>query len=313
MNMKNIYKNRFKLQRYIIKNAKKLKPVSLSEELVPVNTSTPNKVNHLKQEQFSIDISPIEDCGHYLSFENSTEKILQDIEPVTPDTPMSYLQNENSSIAIRREKVKKNLTSLMIYSPRHNPVLSKAAVDITIDEEDVPDCIIKLDKTKATFSGKVVPPGSKNALSKTWLRPLYSKCKYLEGSFYVTSEELKSITKDRKLEPGCYQYVLKKKFKNVNNTCVLNFKQSRYISLTDSFKIYAYCAHNCKKFIIVLKNITSNLNSYAADVYSSSLHYNHWGKITRFLKGKERALMRNKLKLNKPSAIRRTDILNASP
>lgn len=296
MHMKNNFTNRYQLQKYIKRNVKDLKQKCMHNEIVLAQTSTPDKMN-LKP--LSFEFSPIENLA--LSFSTTT--------------PTSSIEKEIPLYSNMIEKAKRNL-NMLLSSSGINKSLSlndTKAANVSIDDEELPDCIIKLDKKKSTFTGKVLPRNSRNICSSTWTRPAYSECKYLEGFFSVTDEEFKSMCEGTKLKSGRYQFIIKEKLKQVNNTCVINFKNSRYVSRNNSFKVYGYCAHICKKFIIVLQKKCSNDNRYCGYVYSSSLDFNHLGKVTRYLKGDERTLLRNKLKLRKPSAIRRIDVLNASP
>lgn len=294
MNMKNNYKNRYKLQKYVRLNLDIFQ--QKLNTILPNGTSTPKTII---RESLVFDFSPIENCNFTFSSINTP----------SPDTRV-----HNTAISNKREKVKRNLNLLLSSCINDISTESnKNTVDVSIDEEHLPECILKLDKEKTTVSGKVLPHNSKNTRSSTWRRPSYAECKYLEGHFWVTAEEFQTICDGITLKSGRYQYVIKEKVKHTNNTCVINFKHYRYASQVNSFKIYAYCAHNCKKFVIVLQKFVSENNSHRGDVYSSSLNFNHVGKLTRYIKGDERALLRNKLKFYKPSAMRRINVLDASP
>lgn len=74
---------------------------------------------------------------------------------------------------------------------------------------------------------------------------------------------------------------MNEKIKTVNNTCrTLCFKHNRYLKSSDSIKIYAYCQHQCKSFVIEIENISDEGNSRKAVVYSSSKNYNYVEKLT---------------------------------
>lgn len=200
--------------------------------------------------------------------------------------------------------------SLKSLGPEHDVNSIDIKSDISQSLEVLPDEILKIDRNN-TVSEFTLPLNSKNEKNKNWNRPSYKNCTLKEGTFSLALEELNVLKQEgNTLKRGYYPYVIRNKMKSVNNTCYVNFKQVRYIKLSDSFKLYAYCAHkHCKYFIFVLKNVSQECPYFQVDLYSSSLNYNHLNILTGHLKGIERSLTRNKLGHMKPFKYRENTIL----
>lgn len=206
------------------------------------------------------------------------------------------------------EQSKESLNSLHESDLSAKNVSTSSAV--STDDEQIAKPILKVSCSSRTA---ILPKGSNNLLLKTSQRPKFKSCNFYEGSFTITHEELTSIVdSNTKLLPGLWTYTIAKKIQTVNNTCVLNFKHSRFIKKKNIIKIYAYCAHaGCKVFILEIRN-TSLSNNHDVSVYSSSLNFNHISKLTRYLKGVERTMFKKNNKHEKPMILRQQSIKTSS-
>lgn len=167
-------------------------------------------------------------------------------------------------------------------------------VNVTDDLEKLPLEIVNLNKHVS--DNETLPRNSKNLKDPDWIKPIYTLCTVLEGNFEISSEEFKLIynKEENMLITSKYTFVLGKKIKTVNNTCIFNFKSKRYLKKTDRYKIFAYCAHNCKLFLIFIDNISKSDVPHKVSVFSSSYNYNHLGPKARLAKGVERKLFNKK-------------------
>lgn len=76
--------------------------------------------------------------------------------------------------------------------------------------------------------------------------------------------------------------------KHVNNTCCIIFKSTKYLK-NGTVKLFAVCQHSkCKKFRIVIENST-------VSVYSTLKDYCHRQKLTSYIKGIERVIVKQKI------------------
>ncbi|KAL4101200.1 hypothetical protein QTP88_021220 [Uroleucon formosanum] len=92
--------------------------------------------------------------------------------------------------------------------------------------------------------------------------------------------------------------ILREKFVNVNNSCVLSIKNINKKKCGEITSIYGYCRHpTCKNFKFEFQKIESAVK---VNVFSNQIHYSHGGKLTNILRGTERMSYRKEACLVKP-------------
>ena len=177
--------------------------------------------------------------------------------------------------------------------------------------EEVPEIIRHMESKE--MSNELRPQNAMNRKDANLCRPSYVTCKFYLGTFLISPEEFNEMYKSESLVDGRWTYVLSVKFSTVNNICILNIKQKRYLSSKNCLKIYGYCAHKrCNVFLLYLKDFRKPNSHHEVSVYSSSLDYNHLKPITRYLKGDHRKISKIELKLVKASKSRERRVLESS-
>lgn len=286
----------------VSENKERLSPVGDDNNIFISNEYVPTPIKTISDTTNSIIIS--DDTENIAEFCNSTP--LKNV-PLTKEVFEMCSPVMQSSEDVRAVKVRKNIVREEISfeaSSEDERNVSRSSVYI-------PSPIKKIhDKTqKETF---VLPLGAKNLDSPSQNLGTKFGRQYCEGTFLIYEEEWRHIFKAGKLHPKYYPYVLKEKFKSVNNVCVINFKSWRINKKCFSVIVYAYCAHSrCKRFILNIKQ-KANTFPLQVEVYSTSKNYNHEQKLTRHVKGVERALFHKDLKVKKPLLYRNQCISNAS-
>lgn len=159
--------------------------------------------------------------------------------------------------------------------------------DVSAENFEIPKCLQNMSYASASPTS---PMG--NNLYEQQIVPSYRNCKFLEGSFNISQEAWDTICKDNKLVGLYYPYYIRNQiFKKVNSACQLSMKFVKYPKRSACINIFAECIHNnrkCKKFKIVVKNLK-------AFVYSSSIDYCHPKKLTTYLTGIERTLVKRNI------------------
>lgn len=157
-----------------------------------------------------------------------------------------------------------------------------------------------------------MPRGTKNVKDVNSKTLNYRKCSFKEGAFFLTQTEFSIICKGKKLIREKYPLVINRNIVSVNNTCKLYFKHNRYLKKSDSFKIYAYCAHTfCKKFILYIRNISQTIKpKHKVEVFSSGRDFNHLKNVSTQLRGINRKLLKRELLNVKASEQRQNDVLS---
>lgn len=124
----------------------------------------------------------------------------------------------------------------------------------------------------------------------------YKNCIYKEGVFHLSQREMQIICQWNQLLKGKYNSIIRRKIKEtVNNTCVIYFKDWRYLKHSNSFKMYAYCAHKKYKFFIITIGDVSNICMHKVVVMSSSKNFCHLHQLTSQVRGLERSLFKDEM------------------
>lgn len=157
-----------------------------------------------------------------------------------------------------------------------------------------------MDLSANCLSDGILPKSTKN-IGRSVLTP-FKGCKVLEGKFKIDAKAWDTIFDGSKLVLQYYPYYLKNRIQRyVNNTCLLKINYVKYHK--NNIKLYATCKHKlCKRFKIIVQN-------RSVFVYSSSMDYCHRTKITSYVKGVERNIVKSKLMNMKPSTYKRQCIL----
>jgi len=119
----------------------------------------------------------------------------------------------------------------------------------------------------------------------------YKKCNFVEGTINLL-EEFKHIV-DNSMEKNNVisneiNDLLRDKFEIVNNSCVLTIKNKNITK--KGLTCYGICQHeSCKQFKLVVEK-KSNDSLAQITVMSKSHNYSHYGKLTTFLKEKNRQI-----------------------
>ena len=143
----------------------------------------------------------------------------------------------------------------------------------------------------------------------------YRKCNFVEGTISLLDEEFKHIV-DNSMEKNNVisneiNDLLREKFEIVNNSCVLTIKNKNITK--KGLTCYGICRHEfCKQFKLVVEK-KPNDSSAQITVLSNSHNYSHYGKLTTFLKGKNRQIQKQMSKYCPPMSLRQKYILKASP
>lgn len=133
----------------------------------------------------------------------------------------------------------------------------------------------------------------------------------MEGIIILQDEELKQIV-DSTMQKNQdilneINDLLREKFETVNNSCVLTIKNKNITK--KGLTCYGLCRHeSCKQFKLVVEKKTTD--SLAKITVLSNSHY---GKLTTFLKGKNRQRQMQISKYCPPMSLRQKYILKASP
>jgi len=143
----------------------------------------------------------------------------------------------------------------------------------------------------------------------------YKKSNFVEGTISLLDEEFKYII-DNSMEKNNeisneINDLLREKFEIVNNSCVLTIKNKNITK--KGLTCYGICRHeSCKQFKFVVEK-KSNDSSAQITVLSNSHNYSHYGKLTTFLKGKNRQIQKQMSKYCPPMSLHQKYILKASP
>lgn len=175
---------------------------------------------------------------------------------------------------------------------------------------DIPKEILLLEHQKN--NNIILPINTINLCDNTYKRSSFMNCTYLEGAFQITLDEYRLITDRNNLVPGKYAYIINSKFRDVNTTCKLYFKEYFYSQRKDILTVYSYCIHRqCKCFKLVFREVSnSNQRDIIVNVWSTSLNYNHLGNLTSQLRGLERKMVGNVLTDLKPLRKRENDVID---
>ncbi|KAG5886455.1 hypothetical protein JTB14_012867 [Gonioctena quinquepunctata] len=167
------------------------------------------------------------------------------IDKIPSSTSDSMEENDDSFSGSETEKIKKNNSSVNpdLEDTRRDETNTNPPVEITgieniaahskvsPDEEFIPVEINAIHQENIALESKhfdgLLPLGTRNMNNKKYERKSYNDCTYREGTFDLTKQEFRSIYDNKKVIRGRYAFVLDKKIKSVNNTCVLYFKHSR--------------------------------------------------------------------------------------
>lgn len=139
----------------------------------------------------------------------------------------------------------------------------------------------------------------------------YKNCTVVEGIIILQDEEFKQIVdstmqKNKDISNEIND-LLREKFETVNNSCVLTIKNKNITK--KGLTCYGICRHeSCKQFKLVVEKKTTD--SLAKITVLSNSHY---GKLTTFLKGKNRKRQMQISKYCPPMSLRHKYILKASP
>lgn len=199
---------------------------------------------------------------------------------ITDISPVSYQQLEG--VSPPRSVTQSNNNPC-------TPVIDNSLEYLNVSKEkfNIPRCLGNLSYASASPTS---PLGKNLYVQKTV--PKYRDCKFFEGYFDITQEAWDTICKENKLITLYYPYYIRNQiFKKVNSACQLSMKYVKYPKKSACINIFAECIHNerqCKKFKIVIKN----LKVY---VYSTSRDYYHAKKLTTYLTGVERSLVKRNI------------------
>lgn len=94
--------------------------------------------------------------------------------------------------------------------------------------EEVPEVVLNINKK--IDASELRPKNSINRKNFNLYRLSYTSCKVHLGNFHISPEEFVAMQKGGKLVEERWTYIISTKFKNLNNICILNIKQKRYIS-----------------------------------------------------------------------------------
>lgn len=184
---------------------------------------------------------------------------------------------------------------------------STSHADVTTADFDIPTEM--LDLSDANVGTPVLPINSKNESLRENVVLNYKDCTVFEGEFRIDDKMWRVIYDGSKLNSKHYPFYIRHRIvKFVNNTCQLAFKFVKYLKKEKNIKLFASCIHNnhsCKKFKIVIDK------NRRVKVFSTSLNYCHKQKLTTYVKGIERCLIRKKLYHVKPSQYKRRTILSS--
>ncbi|KAG5884216.1 hypothetical protein JTB14_019364 [Gonioctena quinquepunctata] len=259
MPLANTVRNRKELQIYCIRNLG-----NIFENVNKIRTSTPISNHNEKYEIFEqiSNVSP--QSVSSISKENveERERVHSISSPNCTSIKIS-LQNtyqadfEHSHRVFEDNKNQSNLhpdasVDVMYDIPSKRPERENGVIR-TISDDQCEEYESDFELSNFCFpdnrkTSAILPHDSINILKTSTLKLNYKDCVYQEGSFSMKNEEFNKICRGRKLLTGRYAFVIKRRIKEfVNNSCIFNFKDWRYLKSTDSIKLYAYCAHNgCK-------------------------------------------------------------------
>lgn len=103
--------------------------------------------------------------------------------------------------------------------------------------------------------------------------------------------------------------VLPRIINTINNTCVINVKNTRICKF--GIVVYAYCSHSCCKSFEI-RRIQLN-NQVDITLFNNTLHYNHLGKKTRYCKGVKREIIADEIKSMTPRQYRKNVVNDCTP
>lgn len=194
--------------------------------------------------------------------------------------------------------VTKDLTEASVIS-----VSPTGKLNVTMEASDIPECFLNI-----SCMSKSPPECKGQNKQKQSESVVFKDCVVYEGDFSISSDVWNVIYKNDKLVSKYYPYYIKKQiFKKVNVACQLVFKYVKYPKRSASIVIYAECIHNnhnCKKFKIIIRNLH-------VTVYSTSVDFFHGKKLTTYVKGVERSLVKRDIMKQNAFCYKKRTILEA--
>ncbi|CAG9771384.1 unnamed protein product [Ceutorhynchus assimilis] len=292
----NIYKNRLKVSMVIKRNhlftstSSKYATSELADDEKNEVTSSSSDTSH--EQNASICSSSLTSSQ---TAQTSNDKEFPKTD--TPDSATFHYSDTRTKLPIYQQSTP--VSSYQYYSNanKSNIIYTPKTKDITLNRYK--NEVISEFYKKRPNNIIVLPIGSVNDGNLTRAGIKFNNCTFLEGVFQLTYNELANITNENK-KLADYYLIIKRKFEEINNTCVLNFKKVSVNSNFRKYTIYGYCAHKkCKTFVLKIEKSDNIVN---CSVFSSSLNFNHspQARLTTYARKSERKLIGEDLAHSNP-------------
>lgn len=324
LNKKDTFKNRIKIYYYCKLYFKQNKSINDKEDVAVQDTCHANNEPVAISSEKFCQPNKVEDTDLITFVEENGNKEFADYETLPSTSDEITNIGPKSVVHSTPKRFEEDLLHTLELSPIEKQAYNECS---SYDLSDNNQEILRLNNLENVEQDLIIPTPEKIVIpsiilnlspaEKSILLPLgcknvqelpmssFKDCTYLEGTFEIEDRYIKIIITKNKLNTFYSSFFLRNRIsKFINNTCNIILKYTKYMK-NGTIKLFAVCQHKgCKSFRIVIEN-------KLVSVYSSSINFSHKQRLTTYVKGVERALVKHNIMKKKPLLYKKETILNA--